>query len=166
MHNLQSEGPKAAVNHVRRIAAIALAVSVTIIAAIANFQESHKGRSPDSAHDLCKWTWDAGTLIPLAALCVGIGWLTWPKSPRRTAETQETIKKWVMGGLIAGAATGFGILLVEHIRSGVIKSVWFYPLAMLYLAFPGAAIGLLCGLVVALVCWCRSRSRSPNDVGA
>jgi len=164
MDNLQNDDPKAAVRHVRRIVAIPLAVCVTIIAAIVNFQESHKGRSPDSAHDLCKWTWDAGTLIPLAALCVGIGWLTWPKS-RRTAETQERIKKGVMGGLIAGATTGFGIVLAEHIRSGVIKSMWLYPLAML-LAFPGAAIGLLCGLVVALVCWRRSRSRSPNDVGA
>jgi hypothetical protein len=137
------------VRHVRRIVAIPLAVCATIIAAIVNFQESHKGRSPSSAHDLYKWTWDSGTLIPLAALCLGIGWLTWPKS-RHPAETGERIKKWVVGGLIAGAATGFGIVLVEHIRHGILKTMWAYPLTALYLAFPGAAIGLLCGLAVAL----------------
>jgi hypothetical protein len=126
---------------------------VTIIAAIVSFQLSHKGHSPNGAHDLYKWTWDAGTLIPLAALCFGIGWLTWPKS-RHPAEKGERIKKWVVGGLIAGAATGFGIVLVEHIRNGIIKTMWAYPLTALYLAFPGAAIGLLCGLVVALI-WHR-----------
>jgi hypothetical protein len=152
MDNLQSDDPKASVRHVRRIVAIPLAVCVTIIAAIVNFQESHKGRSPDSAHGLYKWTWDSGTLIPLIALSVGIGWLTWPKS-LRPSKAQETIKKWVIGGLIAGAGAGFAFVLVEHIRSGVI-TVWQYPLAMLYLAFPGAAIGLLCGLVVALI-WHR-----------
>jgi hypothetical protein len=140
---------------VRRIGAIPLAVCVTIIAAIVNFQESHKGHSPESAHDLYTWTWDTGTLIPLSALCLGIGWLTWPKS-RGPAGGREKLKKWVIGGLIAGAATGFGIVLFLHIRDGVLKTMWAYPLTALYLAFPGAAIGLLCGLAVALI-W-RGRS--------
>jgi len=150
---LQSDDPKASVRRVRRIVAIPLAFCATSIAAIVNFQESHKGRAPNSAHDLYTWTWDSRTLIPLAAICLGIAWLTWPKS-RHPAETGKRIKKWVVGGLIAGATTGFGIVLLEHIRNGIIKSMSMYPLAMLYLAFPGAAIGLLCGVAVALI-WHR-----------
>jgi hypothetical protein len=63
---------------------------------------------------------------------------------------QETIKRWGLGGLILGAIAGFAIVLVDHIRTGVIKSIVVYPLMMGTLAVPCALLGLICGLFVAL----------------
>ena len=63
---------------------------------------------------------------------------------------QETIKRWGLGGLVLGAIAGFAIVLVNHIRMGVIKSIVVYPLMMGALAVPCALLGLICGLCVAL----------------
>jgi hypothetical protein len=78
----------------------------------------------------------------------------------KAGSTQETIKRWGVGGLIVGALLGFSVVLFEHISHGILKSPEVtYPLTMGIFAVPCAVIGLIAGTIVAVFRRCR---KSPE----
>jgi hypothetical protein len=64
----------------RRLGAVALAGSVTVLMAIGYFWLSHKGRLPSGISELCYWVWDTWAFLPIAMVLLIAGRLVWPKS--------------------------------------------------------------------------------------